>query len=90
MENPPDHGTLLGYPIVYAVVDEKEMLQNDETDNGQQQSLVLVAENLPDLPDLDEALCVFMKSTTDIHSIKSCDVKEGKAYIEYSNPEGKL
>lgn len=79
LATPPDDSTLLGHPIKYSVIEESKV----KTLN------VLVVDGLPShISGIDQYLCIYLKNTTKVQSIKSCKVVEQKAFVEYESPEG--
>ena len=79
--NPPDDSTLLGRPITYSIAAATPQEPVDP------QPHVLVVENLPPVDDIDEDFKSFMNETTRF-SITSCQIKDGKGYLQFDNPEG--
>lgn len=81
LASPPDDSTLLGHPIKYSIIeDSKVKTPNDH---------VLVVDGFPShISNIDQYLCVYLKNTTKVLSIKSCKVVKQKAFVEYESPEG--
>ena len=87
--HPPDSSTVLGYPVIYSSLDEDQMplLPNGDDDVD---TSVVVVDGLPsDFPGLEEAFPVFLKNATKTQSNFSCEIKDGKAYINFDDPTGK-
>ena len=89
LAHPPDNSTILGHPVIYSSLDEDEMpvlLNSDDDDD----TSVVVVDGLPsNFPGLEEAFPVFLKNASKTQSNFSCEIKDGKAYINFDDLTGK-
>ena len=90
LAHPPDNSTILGHPVIYSSVDEDKMPLLPNGDDDDDDYNILVVDGLPsDYPGLEEAFPVFLKNATNPQSNFTCEIKDGKAYINFDDLTGK-
>ena len=90
LAHPPDNSTILGLPVIYSSVDEDQMPLLPNGDDDDVDDNVVVVDGLPsDFPDLEKAFPVFLKNAINPQSNFSCEIKDGKAYINFDDLTGK-